>query len=558
MAKLAILLCQLAALAHTGQRGGMPNRIPETWIQAIARYQATATNQSLGVHTSSRVPHRPHDAHAEPCTARPVEDGRDHNEQKRASWNDRRAGASSSRDPLCERFAAHRSAFLRDGYVVLRGVLPPEMLAAVQADLERVVDGYAERLKAAGKLGGLDGRHDTSAGLPFRERYTELYRANKFGPHNRGVRSDLPAFFRKEGHTAGIYALISDPQIFELARCMLPSMPPRGRPLRLYPVYMLRGKVPTAIAGPADVDWHQDAQYTYYWYAERNTTRAQIDEYAQSIVNFWVPVTDTTHELGPMQFARRPSHAPRGALTRADLRCKGCGEAGPRRQPGRPEPSVPQGRHGDRVDRVEFLRLADIDAYAAADHSRLVAMSPLRRGDVVLFDQYTYHRGLPNQTPNATRWSLDFRYQDAAADTLRSESGFFVAPRAAAAAPEMAAARRAGVGAGAGAGVGTGTPFIRSAEDWAAATPSLRLSDLRHATGNPRLGGHDWAAQHADAGTLRSAVDLERGGYAATEAGADARACHGRRLRSAPASRLRPPRAKLAGSLLPDTRRQHD
>ena len=406
----------------------MPNRIPETWIQAIARYQATAPNQSAGVHARSHGPHRPHAAHAEPCTSWPIEDGREgplsrgqpthglDNEQKRASWNDRRAGPSSSRDPLCERFTAHRSAFLRDGYVVLRGVLPPEMLAAVQADLERVVDGYAERLKVAGKLGGVDGRHDTSAGLPFRERYTELYRANKFGPHNRGMRSDLPAFFRKEGHTASVYALISDPQIFELARCMLPSMPPRGRPLRLYPVYMLRGKVPTAMAGPADfVDWHQDAQYTYYWYSERNTTRAQIDEYARSIVNFWVPVTDTTHELGPMQFARRPSHAPRGALTRADLGCRNCGESGPRRQPGRPGPSVSQGRHGDRVDHVEFLRLADIDAYAAADYSRLVAMSPLRRGDVVLFDQYAYHRGLPNQTPNATRWSLDVRYQDATA-----------------------------------------------------------------------------------------------------------------------------------------------
>lgn len=535
----------------------MPNHIPETWIQAIARYQATAANQSLSVHASSHGLHSPHDAHAEPQRVRPVEDGSvsrgkpahcSDDGQKRASWDDRRAGTSSSPDPLCERFAAQRSAFLRDGYLVLRGVLPPEMLAAVQADLERVVDGYAERLKAAGKLDGRDGQHDTSAGLPFHERYAELYRANKFGPHNRGVRSDLPAFFRKEGHTASMYALISDPQILELARCMLPSMPPRGRPLRLYPVYMLRGKVPAAIAGPADtVDWHQDAQYTYYWYSERNTTRAQVDEYARSLVNFWVPVTDTTLELGPLQFARRPSHAPRGALTRADLRCKGCGEAGTSRHLGRPEPSVSQRRHGERVDRFEFLRLADIDAYTAADHSRLVAMSPLRRGDVVLFDQYTYHRGLPNETPNATRWSLDFRYQDATADTLRSESGFLVAPRAAAA-PEAALARWAG----------TGTPLIRSAEDWTAATPSIRLSDLRRATGNPRLGGHEWAAQHTEAGTLPSVVDLERGDYAATEASADARACHGRRLRSAPASRLRTMRAMLAGSLLPDTWRQHD
>ena len=125
----------------------MPTRIPETWIQAIARYQATARNQSLSVHASSHGPHSPHDAHAQPHAARPVEDGSvsrgkpTHcldDGQKRASWDDR---ASSSLDPLCERFAAQRAAFLRDGYVVLRGVLPPEMLAAMQADLERAAAG---------------------------------------------------------------------------------------------------------------------------------------------------------------------------------------------------------------------------------------------------------------------------------------------------------------------------------------------------------------------------------------------------------------------------------
>ena len=33
----------------------------------------------------------------------------------------------------------------------------------------------------------------------------------------------------------------------------------------------------------------------------------------------------------------------------------------------------------------------------------------MRRGDVLLFDQFTYHRGLPNLSRNVTRWSVDFR-----------------------------------------------------------------------------------------------------------------------------------------------------
>ena len=35
----------------------------------------------------------------------------------------------------------------------------------------------------------------------------------------------------------------------------------------------------------------------------------------------------------------------------------------------------------------------------------------LASGDVLLFDQFTYHRGLPNLSLNVTRWSVDFRFQ---------------------------------------------------------------------------------------------------------------------------------------------------
>ena len=478
-----------------------------------------------------------------------------------------------SRDAACDRFAAHRSAFRRDGYAIIRNFLNHRVVAAIQKDLETIVDGYANSLRADGRLAGANGRTDPSAGLPFSQRYTELYRANKFGPANQGRRSDLPAFFRKEGHTPGVHSFIADAMVLELARCVMPTAPPRTRPLRLYPVYMLRGKPPDALTGAGgSVDWHQDAEYTYYWYSDLNTSRAQLDEYASSIVNFWVPITDTPHELGPVQFARRPSHSERtngvgGALTRADMRCRGCDDqerlfkqaeadllrdenlatgggsglgGGGDLEAAASLPAPPLSlRVSEAEQSVEWLRISDVDAYVSADHSRLVTAAPLRRGDVVIFDQYMYHRGLPNLTPNSTRWSLDFRFQDSAAPTLRSETGFIIQSPGSNE-PPLPSER---------------APRIANAADWARAKPSLRLSDLRHATGNPRLGGHDWAAQHMAAETLLSAVDLERRGYQPDEPAAQrvsARA-HGRRLSRTAASRPR-----VLGSVLRPSQSLHD
>ena len=311
-----------------------------------------------------------------------------------------------SRDAACDRFAAHRSAFRRDGYAIIRNFLNHRVVAGIQRDLESIVDGYSHSLRADGKLAGADGSVDPSAGLPFSQRYTELYRANKFGVANQGRRSDLPAFFRREGHTPGVHAFIADAAVLELARCVMPTAPPRARPLRLYPVYMLRGKPPDALTGTGgSVDWHQDAEYTYYWYSDLNTSRAQLDEYASSIVNFWVPITDTAHELGPVQFARRPSHAARangvgGALTRADMRCRGCDEqerlfkqaeadllrdenlaggttttteggASGAIDGALPAPTSLSLRVSEAEQSVEYLRISDVDAYASTFHPAL-------------------------------------------------------------------------------------------------------------------------------------------------------------------------------------------
>ena len=144
-----------------------------------------------------------------------------------------------------------------------------------------------------------------------------------------------------------------------------------------------------------------------------------------------MPITDTARDLGPVQFARRPSRSSRttngvgGALTRADMRCRGCDEqerlfkqaeidllreenraaeagaadeptadGGPGGLPSAATPATPAAHPSLRVSEaeqsVEYLRVSDVDAYVSSDPSRLVTAAPLRRGDVVIFDQYMY------------------------------------------------------------------------------------------------------------------------------------------------------------------------
>jgi phytanoyl-CoA hydroxylase len=49
-------------------------------------------------------------------------------------------------------------------------------------------------------------------------------------------------------------------------------------------------------------------------------------------------------------------------------------------------------------------------------------------GDVVLFNNLLFHRGLPNTT-QTIRWSLDWRYQDATQPTLRKDQGHIARSR---------------------------------------------------------------------------------------------------------------------------------
>jgi len=264
---------------------------------------------------------------------------------------------------------------------------------------------------------------------------------------------------------------------------------------------MARGKVPDRISKSAmTVDWHQDAGYTFYWYSALNTSAAQIEEYARSVVNTWVPITDTPLELGPVQLIRRRPLS----LTRADLLCdgEGCSDGSNGGTQGRRR-SLASAAKPPR----EYLRVSEIDDYVAAFPERVLT-AEMRRGDVLFFDQFTYHRGLPNISPNMTRWSVDFRFQDARVPTLRAHPGYVLGSDrlALAAAEELDA------------------PLIATDEDWRAARPAQRLSEVTKLPTNgadhsghadaaaeaAATGGHQWAELHENAEALLGALQLER------------------------------------------------
>ena len=387
---------------------------------------------------------------------------------------------------------AWRDDYLRDGLVIARGFMDEATLGAIQQDLEDLVDGYAQKLLTREQQNKL-----RRQGLGFDHKYTAIYQANLHSRANQGLRSDLPSYFRSEAHTNGVHKFLTHTRLHELIRCVMPRTESHGadfqQALKLYPVYMARGKVPDSISKSAmTVDWHQDAAYTYYWYSALNTTIQQIEEYARSVVNTWVPITDTPLELGPVQLIRRRPPS----LTRADMRCEGDGCVDATAE------GVNDKMRSTSGGQREYLRISGIDSYIRAFPERVLT-AEVRRGDVILFDQFTYHRGLPNVSPNMTRWSVDFRFQDARVPTLRSHPGYILgSEKTAVAAAEI-----------------SGAPLIATDEDWQAARPAQRLSEAQkhnqdhsHSTVSvsQAIGGHRWAEQHHEKDTLLGALQLER------------------------------------------------
>jgi phytanoyl-CoA hydroxylase len=185
-----------------------------------------------------------------------------------------------------------------------------------------------------------------------------------------------PKSFRQELHLAGLFGIFFNARVLDLVSQFL------GTEIRLYPNYTVRPKFPEWEG--TEVLWHQDGGYT----AGAAGVRGVQD---LKMVNVWAPIVPATTHNGCMEFA--PGTHRLGV--------------------------VPHEK------RDHYLEIASDQLNRYVGETVAVELEP---GDVVLFHNLLFHRGLPNLS-DGIRWSCDWRYQDANQPTMRKEKGHLARSR---------------------------------------------------------------------------------------------------------------------------------
>lgn len=254
--------------------------------------------------------------------------------------------------------------FQEEGFLILRDFFEPEIVDAVRDEMQVLADEHVQKLSNEKKI------NLTFPDEPFETRLARVY---------ENTTAEPPTVFRTELHRAGLFRLFFNRHLLDVVTGLL------GPELRLYPNYSVRPKLPDNEA--TLVLWHQDAGYT-----ESVHKSAEGDVSQLRMVNVWSPLVPATVENGCMQFV--PGTHKLGA--------------------------VPH----ERKNKF-YLEIAEAYLKPRLDQAIDVEMNP---GDVVLFSNLLFHRGLPNNT-RSIRWSSDWRYQDATQPTLRTETGHLARSR---------------------------------------------------------------------------------------------------------------------------------
>jgi ectoine hydroxylase-related dioxygenase (phytanoyl-CoA dioxygenase family) len=259
---------------------------------------------------------------------------------------------------------SQQDQFENEGYIILPKVLSSDVVEGARQSVQELIDIEADKLMKQGLIS------DLFKDEPFETRWLRLFE-NKL---------DLaPDSFRPELHLAGFYPVFFDSKVLDAAETFL------GSEIRLYPNYTVRAKIPDH--AKAVVLWHQDGGYTAVNSAE--SAGHDVDE--MRMVNVWSPLVPANRQNGCMQFV--PGTHKLGVV-----------------------PHEKKKYYLEIAD--EYLKPREKDAID-------IELDP---GDIVLFSNLLFHRGLPNLT-KAVRWSMDWRYQDANQETLRKEKGHIARSR---------------------------------------------------------------------------------------------------------------------------------
>lgn len=162
--------------------------------------------------------------------------------------------------------------FNEHGYVILRGMIEPEIVQGVRDSVNQLIERLVDKLIAERKIND-----------PFREEpfETRLYRICKH------CLEEAPKIYRPELHLEGFYHLFFHKKLLHAVGSLL------GDEIRLYPNYSVRPKLPDFEA--VRVLWHQDGGYTDIEGGNRGVDTLRM-------VNVWTPLVTATVENGCMQF----------------------------------------------------------------------------------------------------------------------------------------------------------------------------------------------------------------------------------------------------------------
>jgi phytanoyl-CoA hydroxylase len=163
--------------------------------------------------------------------------------------------------------------FQTEGYLVAENVLTEDDLAPIIAEISKIIDERANRLKAEGKI------VDLCEELPFERRYAALYaQCSEIG---RGF--DIMQLRGEE-----MFRFLLNDNLLDIVECLL------GSELMCNPIQHIRAKLPSKHMGSTpdhfqNVPWHQDA----------GVTLEEADD--SEIITFWLPLVDATEETGCME-----------------------------------------------------------------------------------------------------------------------------------------------------------------------------------------------------------------------------------------------------------------
>ena len=166
-----------------------------------------------------------------------------------------------------------RESWQTDGYLLLRGAIPPAELEPMQDFISAAVDEQARAEHAADRLGSL------YADLPFGRRVAAM--------HEELPNSATRLFGTPRGrHTRAFYDMYAHRGITSVLPIFL------GPEITLHAITKIRGKLQDD--AKTDIPWHQDS---HYFNGVQEGRRMDGTEHMH-IVTAWVPLVDTDEENG--------------------------------------------------------------------------------------------------------------------------------------------------------------------------------------------------------------------------------------------------------------------